>query len=1079
VAGAEAAYSLRRLTESYDGPALVVRRGSDDATRVVGFGSSGLLDVNAITDFVGEGDGFVTRWFDQLGAGGGGGGGGGGGDDLGSVSDLAQPDPELQPMIVRAGSLVVGAGEEPALFFDGSDEEDGEPDHLVSGELANAVALNDYTLVSVLGEEPGTRSGETIFAGIYGDRAHQGAALRGSQTYINTASVRFGDAAGAAKMTRLGFFALRNDGDLADLWQGNTVKAERTLADDPELNVQNTRRNVHVGGGFQGRAMELVVFSRALERGEVEEVYRKVAEQWAVGPACWNEGALLPQERTFHVVLYDWLETLTAEDLALPAEALTWPGSLGDVERTADLWLLLEGATASRVVRGEPEWYVLDAGDGRGIEATGEVRIWHEPGSGYGGNPARSWSNEPAYLYHLHVPTGEGGEGNPYHGLPAMGYRALVVAAVDMMMYHRGMGEGGFYTWQDMYGKALLGWAEAYRWCKDLLPVEVRAAFEAGFSDFLDRMISSGPRAVNTNMDMFSLHAAADIYASAENGLLRSKAIKAVKRALFGYPDGAIGEKHDVFKTQGWDNGVFDPSGFIMEGDQPDVFYGGESIYHVAGALAAVIDRQTGEVPESWSFLLEVMRRLDEWRVYQRFFDPGRWTSDDAHDGAHVDVAGSGFSGRTGAAVPAGQGDEIWMRAVLADLLEVSRPRARRGEGSRFPTRSEMEGDITERLTFLTEELSSVHEGEPPVWSGWSPWTKKTPYLPPEGWYGRIHELIDQDDPSTYPPIEREGFYYNKAFGGYPVGEEYWAYRQTDGSRDWGFFLEAQARQGSYGGWYGGKVETFWTSTTGAVIVNRHGKTGCDGNTEDSTCWENLDYRAAHHVWGRDENGNGFTTLLLRGRELQRAATFDLDATEPTVTINNVLNDPSHEDPATGMSGEQTGSELEGHLEVTNTFVALEAGLRVTHSIESDGTDELTELWASLPVFLRAYSPLRPGDQPQVGLEDTTIEYWNDTAGSWEPLPEDTSGDSIPELVTTTALRLGRDYLLGDGPQYVYVALSDAHGVRLSTQIYQDPYQTKTSVRTVHIDLHGDPGTVQPAPNTRTLTYELTTRSPQ
>jgi len=48
-----------------------------------------------------------------------------------------------------------------------------------------------------------------------------------------------------------------------------------------------------------------------------------------------------------------------------------------------------------------------------------------------------------------------------------------------------------------------------------------------------------------------------------------------------------------------------------------------------------------------------------------------------------------------------------------------------------------------------------VYEGPPPTWKGWSPWTKKTPYLPPKGWYSRLKKMLDEEDPASYPPVAR------------------------------------------------------------------------------------------------------------------------------------------------------------------------------------------------------------------------------------------------------------------------------------------------------------------------------------
>lgn len=65
--GAQAAYGLRRLSSTYNGPCITVRRSSDNATKNIGFSRFLLLDINDLLSFVGDGNGFVTTWFDQSG----------------------------------------------------------------------------------------------------------------------------------------------------------------------------------------------------------------------------------------------------------------------------------------------------------------------------------------------------------------------------------------------------------------------------------------------------------------------------------------------------------------------------------------------------------------------------------------------------------------------------------------------------------------------------------------------------------------------------------------------------------------------------------------------------------------------------------------------------------------------------------------------------------------------------------------------------------------------------------------------------------------------------------------------------
>lgn len=84
---AAAAFSLRRLSCSYAGSAIQVRRSSDNTTSNIGFTSWGDLDTVALKAFVGTGSGFVTIWYDQSGNG----------------RNASQATAGNQPRIVNAG----------------------------------------------------------------------------------------------------------------------------------------------------------------------------------------------------------------------------------------------------------------------------------------------------------------------------------------------------------------------------------------------------------------------------------------------------------------------------------------------------------------------------------------------------------------------------------------------------------------------------------------------------------------------------------------------------------------------------------------------------------------------------------------------------------------------------------------------------------------------------------------------------------------------------------------------------------------------------------------------------------------
>lgn len=100
--GAAAAYSLRALNGSYQGPLVRVRRLSDNKEANIYALYNGQLDINAIQTFCSGTDGFVTTWYDQS----------------GNSINATQASASSQPQIVSSGS-VININSKPAFIFDG------------------------------------------------------------------------------------------------------------------------------------------------------------------------------------------------------------------------------------------------------------------------------------------------------------------------------------------------------------------------------------------------------------------------------------------------------------------------------------------------------------------------------------------------------------------------------------------------------------------------------------------------------------------------------------------------------------------------------------------------------------------------------------------------------------------------------------------------------------------------------------------------------------------------------------------------------------------------------------------------
>jgi hypothetical protein len=89
IISAQAAYSLRRLSSTYSGYAIQVRRSSNNALQDIGFDTDGNLDTASLLTFVGSGSGYIRTWYDQS----------------GNNRDVTQTTNSKQPRIVNAGAL--------------------------------------------------------------------------------------------------------------------------------------------------------------------------------------------------------------------------------------------------------------------------------------------------------------------------------------------------------------------------------------------------------------------------------------------------------------------------------------------------------------------------------------------------------------------------------------------------------------------------------------------------------------------------------------------------------------------------------------------------------------------------------------------------------------------------------------------------------------------------------------------------------------------------------------------------------------------------------------------------------------
>ena len=102
--GASAAYSLRKLSSTYLGNCIRVRRSSDNTEQNIGFVNN-VLDTASLLTFCGAGNGFVTTWYDQS----------------GNANNATQTTAANQPQIVSSGSMITTNGKN-SISFDGTND---------------------------------------------------------------------------------------------------------------------------------------------------------------------------------------------------------------------------------------------------------------------------------------------------------------------------------------------------------------------------------------------------------------------------------------------------------------------------------------------------------------------------------------------------------------------------------------------------------------------------------------------------------------------------------------------------------------------------------------------------------------------------------------------------------------------------------------------------------------------------------------------------------------------------------------------------------------------------------------------
>ena len=247
------AFSTRRLRSAYAGPALTLRRDSDNATLNIGFDANGSLDAAAVAAHLGAANGYVSRWYDQS----------------GNAYDFGNSTTAMQPRL-----LLNSLNGKACLSFDGTSQ--------FLDDLANNTAADsDWSFLAAI--DPPTVAGgyRTIFA------TRRYSPTANSLTFVSlTSQNRPGYAVDAtmyhgpntAVTGRHVQTAILKSPNLAEIRVDKTMLASGlSYAQRGMYNQSRIGREVGSSYHFEGKLGELLVFPRALSADDLAAIEDSLA----------------------------------------------------------------------------------------------------------------------------------------------------------------------------------------------------------------------------------------------------------------------------------------------------------------------------------------------------------------------------------------------------------------------------------------------------------------------------------------------------------------------------------------------------------------------------------------------------------------------------------------------------------------------------------------------------------------------------------------------------------------------------------------------------------------------------------
>lgn len=706
-----------------------------------------------------------------------------------------------------------------------------------------------------------------------------------------------------------------------------------------------------------------------------------------------NRPAALPQAHDYQRVLRAYMGTLTAKDFDHGVTNLVGPqGSTNDPEYLYRIYIytlmsqpLVGTKRGVPAVNTPPALFTLAA-----IETTnGVMRV-------------------PVYPEALMSFVQWDHAGNPFHDSRALKLRAFVSASVNLMMFDDHLERTPSARRSDWSGYQLVCAAMPYLGFRDLLPTNVRQAFEAGLLKLARQIIAYGPRAEEPHMDM-----------TVPVGLwYASRACHDPQLAK---------EAEDYARKLLADPGHFHPAGYHVERGGLDVGFAGMANWFTCW-LALATD---------WPFARDAVERSYRLRSHLMLPEPDGKLTGPTHFNTRLDTPASAdqwdFANREhGAAMITDEA--AWMVKMPTPEQLSNAPAARA---------SAFNGQLNENPRAVAGQnifQSNAEIVNSPwrhyMWPSWNfPASVNFSYeLCRTNAYAHRLELEKARSPLLQSPFLRDGTFVRDFAGAFVVAKQptYSVILHT------GPVGRQDLNDGLYQfngplGFGGGQLSAFWTPRTGSIILGRRRGMHWDQSFDTNAAWR---LWPIHAVSGCTPEGKVFTSA----RILNLAVT------------NAIAKDRSTAQVSGSISGDQLGQTnvLAGALGYRRMFTIGEKSLRVETHVSGDGKDRVSELYETIPVFLRDL--LLNTNVP------VTIEF--QVGGKWVPATADYQAK-------VKAVKLTRY------SGAVQISFDQPQRVKLSPAEWADTFITRAICRNVMIDLLNSGGQSEALLKARTVKYEI------